>query len=99
MSRKTSLALAAAAAVALPIAVAAPAFSHGYTQSPASRSYLCGTHQVKNCGQVQWDPDGVEGPKGFPSGVRATAASAPGPTGAGRRSTTSAAAPAGPRPR
>ncbi|WP_131743158.1 lytic polysaccharide monooxygenase auxiliary activity family 9 protein [Actinomadura roseirufa] len=68
MPRKSTLALAAAAAVALPVTLATSAFAHGYTQSPASRSYLCGQHKVNNCGQVQWDPDGVEGPKGFPSG-------------------------------
>jgi chitin-binding protein len=66
MPRKTSLAVAAAVTAGLPLALAVPAWSHGYTTSPPSRSYLCGTHQVRNCGQVQWDPDGVEGPKGFP---------------------------------
>ncbi len=66
MPRKTSLAVAAAVTAALPLALAVPAWSHGFTTSPPSRSYLCGTHQVRNCGQVQWDPDGVEGPKGFP---------------------------------
>ncbi|TDD68817.1 lytic polysaccharide monooxygenase [Actinomadura rubrisoli] len=71
MPRKTSLALAAATTVALPVALAVPALSHGFTNSPPSRSYLCGTHKVTNCGQVEWDPDGVEGPKGFPqSGPR-----------------------------
>ncbi|GGU03877.1 hypothetical protein GCM10010177_73960 [Actinomadura citrea] len=53
-------------AAGLPLVPAVPAWSHGYTTSPPSRSYLCGTHQVRDCGQVQWDPDGVEGPKGFP---------------------------------
>ncbi|WP_242902254.1 lytic polysaccharide monooxygenase auxiliary activity family 9 protein [Actinomadura terrae] len=71
MPRKSSLAVAAAVTVGLPLALAVPAWSHGYTTSPASRSYLCGQHKVNNCGQVQWDPDGVEGPKGFPkSGPR-----------------------------
>ncbi|GGQ36868.1 putative carbohydrate-binding protein with CBM5 and CBM33 domain [Actinomadura coerulea] len=97
MPRKTSLAVAAAVTAGLPLALAVPAWSHGYTTSPPSRSYLCGTHQVRNCGQIQWDPDGVEGPKGFPSADRATGGSAPAPTGAGRRSTTSAAVPGGPR--
>jgi chitin-binding protein len=67
MPRKTSIALAAAVTAGLPLALAVPAWAHGYTTSPPSRSYLCGTHKVSNCGQVQWDPDGVEGPKGFPA--------------------------------
>ncbi|WUI01228.1 lytic polysaccharide monooxygenase [Spirillospora sp. NBC_00431] len=67
MPRKTSIAVAAAVTAGLPLALAVPAWSHGYTTSPPSRSYLCGQHKVQNCGQVQWDPDGVEGPKGFPA--------------------------------
>jgi len=67
MPRKSSLAIAAAVTVGLPVALAVPAWSHGFTTSPPSRSYLCGAHKVQNCGEVQWDPDGVEGPKGFPN--------------------------------
>ncbi|QXJ25587.1 lytic polysaccharide monooxygenase [Actinomadura graeca] len=67
MPRKSSLAVAATIAVGLPVVIAVPAWSHGFTTSPPSRSYLCGTHKVQDCGEVQWDPDGVEGPKGFPA--------------------------------
>ncbi|MFC4911112.1 lytic polysaccharide monooxygenase auxiliary activity family 9 protein [Actinomadura gamaensis] len=68
MPRKSVLAVGAATAVVLPVLFASPAFSHGYTISPPSRSYLCGTEQVPDCDQVEWDPDGIEGPKGFPAG-------------------------------
>ncbi|MFI0404457.1 lytic polysaccharide monooxygenase [Actinomadura sp. 3N508] len=67
MPRKTSIAVAAAVTVGLPLTLTVPAWSHGYSTSPPSRSYLCGQGKVQNCGQVQWDPDGVEGPKGFPA--------------------------------
>ncbi|MFT2020052.1 lytic polysaccharide monooxygenase [Streptomyces sp. 796.1] len=43
------------------------ASSHGYTDSPPSRQILCAQGKVKNCGQIQWEPMSVEGPKGFPS--------------------------------
>ncbi|MFE6779159.1 lytic polysaccharide monooxygenase [Streptomyces sp. NPDC057702] len=43
------------------------ASSHGYTDNPPSRQILCAQGKVKNCGQIQWEPMSVEGPKGFPS--------------------------------
>ncbi|MDL4775170.1 MULTISPECIES: lytic polysaccharide monooxygenase auxiliary activity family 9 protein [Thermomonosporaceae] len=66
LPRKRTLALGAAAAVGLPLALATPALSHGYTTSPPSRSSLCATGQVTGCGEIQWEPQSVEGPKGFP---------------------------------
>jgi len=40
--------------------------AHGYVFSPTSRTVLC--HQVVNtrCGAVQYEPQSVEGAKGFP---------------------------------
>jgi chitin-binding protein len=64
MPGKITLAVAAAAGLAL--ATATPALSHGYTQSPPSRSYRCAQQQVANCGSIQYEPQSVEGPKGFP---------------------------------
>jgi predicted carbohydrate-binding protein with CBM5 and CBM33 domain len=64
MPGKITLAVAAAAGLAL--ATATPALSHGYTQSPPSRSYRCAQQQVANCGPIQYEPQSVEGPKGFP---------------------------------
>ncbi|MGW0467503.1 lytic polysaccharide monooxygenase auxiliary activity family 9 protein [Streptomyces sp. NPDC003027] len=61
------------AAVALGVAGASlfatsSANSHGYTDSPISRQKLCANGTVTNCGSIQWEPQSVEGPKGFPSG-------------------------------
>ncbi|MFB8239541.1 lytic polysaccharide monooxygenase [Kitasatospora purpeofusca] len=58
---------AALAAVAVPLAMAVPASSHGFINLPPSRSALCGSGVVKNCGDIQWEPQSVEGPKGFPT--------------------------------
>ncbi|MFE0626133.1 lytic polysaccharide monooxygenase [Streptomyces sp. NPDC058864] len=43
------------------------AWSHGYTDAPISRQKLCANGTVTNCGDIQWEPQSVEGPKGFPS--------------------------------
>lgn len=40
--------------------------AHGYVLSPESRSYACKTGSNTNCGAVQWEPQSVEGPSGFP---------------------------------
>ncbi|MFF1405564.1 lytic polysaccharide monooxygenase [Streptomyces sp. NPDC058294] len=44
------------------------ASSHGYTDLPVSRQLLCANGTVKGCGEIQWEPQSVEGPKGFPAG-------------------------------
>ncbi|MER7044975.1 lytic polysaccharide monooxygenase auxiliary activity family 9 protein [Streptomyces jumonjinensis] len=41
---------------------------HGYADSAVSRQKLCATGTVQNCGQIQWEPESVEGLKGFPGG-------------------------------
>ncbi|GAA3125065.1 lytic polysaccharide monooxygenase [Streptomyces rameus] len=43
------------------------ASGHGYTDLPISRQKLCQNGTVTNCGQIQWEPQSVEGPKGFPA--------------------------------
>jgi predicted carbohydrate-binding protein with CBM5 and CBM33 domain len=65
-TRRLSLTIAGAVTAVLPLLTAAPAFSHGYTQTPPSRSYRCAQHQVADCGEIQYEPQSVEGPKGFP---------------------------------
>lgn len=40
---------------------------HGYSDSPISRQALCANGTVQNCGAIQWEPQSVEGPKGFPA--------------------------------
>ncbi|OAT44925.1 chitin binding protein [Proteus hauseri ATCC 700826] len=42
---------------------------HGYIDKPPSRVFLCsskGNSLNKNCGDIQYEPQSVEGPKGFP---------------------------------
>ncbi|MFF2407276.1 lytic polysaccharide monooxygenase [Streptomyces sp. NPDC058092] len=63
---------ASAAVVGLAIAGASmfatsSANSHGYTDNPISRQKLCANGTVTNCGNIQWEPQSVEGPKGFPA--------------------------------
>jgi chitin-binding protein len=43
------------------------ASGHGYTDLPLSRQKMCQNGMVTNCGNIQWEPQSVEGPKGFPS--------------------------------
>ncbi|MER5492939.1 lytic polysaccharide monooxygenase auxiliary activity family 9 protein [Streptomyces sp. NPDC002454] len=44
------------------------ASSHGYTEEPTSRQKACSNSgTVKGCGSIQWEPQSVEGPKGFPA--------------------------------
>ncbi|TKG73409.1 lytic polysaccharide monooxygenase auxiliary activity family 9 protein [Prauserella endophytica] len=49
------------------VALAPSASGHGYTQNPPSRSLHCQQGAVSDCGPIQWEPQSVEGPKGFPS--------------------------------
>lgn len=42
---------------------------HGYINYPPSRAFLCssgGGYLNKNCGTIQYEPQSIEGPKGFP---------------------------------
>ncbi|WP_158879972.1 lytic polysaccharide monooxygenase auxiliary activity family 9 protein [Amycolatopsis anabasis] len=55
------------AGLVLPFVCTGTATGHGYTANPPSRSYHCKTGAVKNCGPIQWEPQSVEGPKGFPA--------------------------------
>ncbi|KIS66448.1 uncharacterized protein UMAG_05439 [Mycosarcoma maydis] len=40
--------------------------AHGYVTFPASRAYMCKQGQAKNCGEIQYEPQSVEAPKGLP---------------------------------
>lgn len=42
------------------------AWSHGYVEFPESRSYYCKKIVNTDCGPVQYEPQSIEGPKGFP---------------------------------
>ncbi|MGL5665027.1 MAG: lytic polysaccharide monooxygenase, partial [Shewanella sp.] len=63
LARLSLIALALSATSAL---VSQTASAHGYVVSPESRSYACKTGSNLNCGAVQWEPQSVEGPSGFP---------------------------------
>lgn len=66
-ARKFSLAGIAVGALALTVSTSVPlAYGHGYTNGPISRAKHCQNGTVTNCGQIQWEPQSVEGPKGFP---------------------------------
>ncbi|WP_217166817.1 lytic polysaccharide monooxygenase [Streptomyces sp. AC512_CC834] len=43
------------------------ASGHGYTDLPVSRQKVCQNGTVSGCGAIQWEPQSVEGPKGFPA--------------------------------
>jgi predicted carbohydrate-binding protein with CBM5 and CBM33 domain len=60
-------AAAIAASTILVLAVSGPATAHGYTITPASRAYRCAQGTVTGCGDIQYEPQSVEGPKGFPA--------------------------------
>jgi predicted carbohydrate-binding protein with CBM5 and CBM33 domain len=66
-ARKFSMAGIAVGALALTVSTSIPlAYSHGYTTAPISRAKHCANGTVQNCGQIQWEPQSTEGPKGFP---------------------------------
>ncbi|MFI5485095.1 lytic polysaccharide monooxygenase [Micromonospora echinaurantiaca] len=65
MRRRITVPLVAAGAVASSLAVAAPAQAHGYVSSPPSRQALCAQNRVPDCGQIKYEPQSVEGPKGL----------------------------------
>ncbi|ANW18813.1 lytic polysaccharide monooxygenase [Streptomyces clavuligerus] len=49
-------------------AMTGSAQGHGYTDSPVtSRQKLCANRTVANCGSIVWEPQSVEGLKGFPA--------------------------------
>jgi chitin-binding protein len=66
--RITTLLAAAGLSVATVLTAGGSATSHGYTDAPISRQKLCNAGTVTNCGAIQWEPQSVEGPKGFPAG-------------------------------
>ncbi|WBB70231.1 lytic polysaccharide monooxygenase [Micromonospora sp. WMMD812] len=65
MRRRITVPLVAAGAVVSSLAVAAPAQAHGYVSSPPSRQALCAQNRVPDCGQIKYEPQSVEGPKGL----------------------------------
>jgi len=67
--RRKLAAVAAGLVTAPVVAVVLPAtaaFAHGYVSAPPSRQAQC-AQRVVQCGQIQWEPQSVEGPKGLRS--------------------------------
>ncbi|WP_431951563.1 lytic polysaccharide monooxygenase auxiliary activity family 9 protein [Actinacidiphila sp. bgisy167] len=67
MHRKIGAAVIGLGLVGLCALGTGSAWSHGYTDAPISRQKLCANGTVTGCGDIQWEPQSVEGPKGFPS--------------------------------
>ncbi|MFF3750079.1 lytic polysaccharide monooxygenase [Streptomyces sp. NPDC002018] len=68
MRKKIGAAVVGLAVAGASLLATSSASSHGYTDSPISRQKLCANGTVSNCGNIQWEPQSVEGPKGFPAG-------------------------------
>lgn len=66
-NKKTYAAVVGAATLGALAFSTGGASSHGYTDQPLSRQKLCANGTVGNCGAIQWEPQSVEGPKGFPA--------------------------------
>ncbi len=66
-NKKTYAALVGAATLGALAFSTGGASSHGYVDKPISRAKLCANGTVSNCGSIQWEPQSVEGPKGFPA--------------------------------
>jgi predicted carbohydrate-binding protein with CBM5 and CBM33 domain len=68
MRNKIAVAAAGAGLAMVSIlATSGTAQAHGYTTSPTSRQSNCALGTVTDCGEVQYEPHSVEGPKGFPA--------------------------------
>jgi chitin-binding protein len=67
MRRSIAYPLVVLGALGSTLVGAAPALAHGYVSAPPSRQALCAAGTVTNCGQIQFEPQSVEGPKGLRS--------------------------------
>lgn len=48
------------------LALSGQAFSHGYISAPESRNLLCRSGGNSACGAIQWEPQSLEAPSGWP---------------------------------
>jgi predicted carbohydrate-binding protein with CBM5 and CBM33 domain len=65
MRRRIALPTLTVAAVVTSLFIAvAPASAHGYISSPPSRQANCASGAVANCGDIVYEPQSVEAPKG-----------------------------------
>ncbi|MFD4632496.1 lytic polysaccharide monooxygenase auxiliary activity family 9 protein [Streptomyces sp. NPDC058284] len=69
MDKKRKVAAAIGAGLAPILALTLPtgsASAHGYVNAPPSRQAQCASGTV-SCGEIKWEPQSVEGPKGLRS--------------------------------
>lgn len=66
MRKLLALLAVAVAGAAGSLLAASPAAAHGYVSSPPSRQALCAQGRM-SCGQIKYEPQSVEGPKGLKS--------------------------------
>jgi chitin-binding protein len=67
MKKLIILPVLAVLAVLVSLLVATPADAHGYISSPPSRQAMCAQGRVADCGDIVYEPQSVEGPKGLRS--------------------------------
>ncbi|MFE7707930.1 lytic polysaccharide monooxygenase [Streptomyces sp. NPDC057486] len=67
MRKRASAAIVGLAVAGVSMCATSSAGSHGYTDNPISRQKLCANGTVTGCGAIQWEPQSVEAPKGFPA--------------------------------
>ncbi|WP_051751962.1 lytic polysaccharide monooxygenase auxiliary activity family 9 protein [Streptosporangium amethystogenes] len=65
MRRTVTFLATAIIAIAATVFIASPASAHGYISSPPSRQAMCAQGRVSNCGDIIYEPQSVEGPKGL----------------------------------
>ncbi len=64
MRRRVTIPLVSVAAMLGSLLVATEAQAHGYISSPPSRQAMCAQGRVSNCGDIIYEPQSVEAPKG-----------------------------------
>ncbi|TYB58353.1 cellulose-binding protein [Nonomuraea sp. PA05] len=67
MRRTLTLVAVVVIAVATTVFNTTPAFAHGYVLTPPSRQANCAQGKVSGCGNIIYEPQSVEGPKGLRS--------------------------------
>ncbi|MCR8643469.1 lytic polysaccharide monooxygenase [Paenibacillus sp. N1-5-1-14] len=67
-ARRIATPLALVCGIIGSLAFAGLASAHGYVEGPKSRTLLCNQGVNTGCGPIQFEPQSVEGLKGFPNG-------------------------------
>ncbi|MEU2430430.1 MULTISPECIES: lytic polysaccharide monooxygenase [unclassified Streptomyces] len=67
MRKRISAAVVGLAVAGTSLLATGSASSHGYTDAPLSRQKVCANGTVTNCGDIIYEPQSVEGLKGFPA--------------------------------